>query len=233
MKKIMISAILAAAAMGASAGQAVKSPIFTDELGTTVLTADPSKVVSNVNGSVYTDELGTMVEYSNPTQSVGNVANASAATASAPSKNKGILSNTYGEVGYGTISVNAGGASLSTGVVRAVVGKELTPNFSVEGHISAGTGSAVQAVKLDSAVGVFVKAKYEIMPSLDVFARAGYNRINATVLGVSGHDSGGAYSAGASYALTKTSSVGLDYSQLYSKDGLKVNTTIASYKLKF
>ncbi|KAI9549489.1 hypothetical protein GHT06_001889 [Daphnia sinensis] len=51
-----------------------QSPIVTtDEFGTTVLSADASKVVSNTNGSVYTDEMGNLVEYSNPTESLGNV----------------------------------------------------------------------------------------------------------------------------------------------------------------
>jgi opacity protein-like surface antigen len=149
-----------------------------------------------------------------------------------------LTDNTYGEVGYGTVTVTVQGDELvSTGVVRGIVGKQLTKNIAVEGHAATSVGSSLEAanggIKLDSSFGAFVKASHDLTPTVTVFGRAGYVRNNVSALGMSDHQSGAAYGVGASYAVSKNGSITLDYTQLYNKDDVRANTVVAGYKFKF
>lgn len=145
------------------------------------------------------------------------------------------FAGTYGEVSYGTATATTGGVSLNHGVVRGIVGTTITPNIAVEGHAVVGTASATSLAKLDSSLGAFVKASYNITPTVGVFGRAGYVRNNwsSPFVGISGHDSGGAYGVGATYAVSKNSAVVLDYTQLYNQGGVRGSTITAGYKLNF
>lgn len=143
----------------------------------------------------------------------------------------------YGEVAYGTIQAKNFG---DAGMVRLTVGKELTPNIALEGQLGAGTSTNslvgnLVGVKVDSMVGAFVKAKYDVTPQVEVFGKMGYARGNFTAhvgnMQVRAHDSDAAYAVGAKIALSKTSSIGVDYTQ-YGNDS-SLSTTMASYQLKF
>lgn len=146
-----------------------------------------------------------------------------------------VLASTYGSVSYGTATVQANGVSFNHGAVRGIVGLDVTPNIAVEGHAVIGTGSASTVVKLDSSFGAFVKGTHNVSEKVDVFARAGYVRNNVVfpILGARGHESGMAYGVGVNYAVSKNSAVAVDYTQLYNKRGVRLNTVMAGYTFRF
>ncbi len=131
----------------------------------------------------------------------------------------------YGELGYSWTQIHGNGLRVTPGAVRGIIGYDLHPNLAVEGMLAGGTGhdtdSGVSA-KLKSSYGLFVKPKYDF-GNAEVFARAGWARtdVNLSTGDVSSSDF--AYGVGAKYNVTPRVNVGLDYTRLADKNGVKVD----------
>jgi outer membrane autotransporter protein len=131
----------------------------------------------------------------------------------------------YGELGYSWTQIHGNGFKASPGAVRGIIGYDVHPNLAVEGMLEGGTGHDTDngiTAKLKSSYGVFVKPKYDF-GNTEVFARVGYARTNLALStgDVSANDF--AYGVGVKYNVTPKVSVGLDYSRLAHKDGVKVD----------
>lgn len=135
------------------------------------------------------------------------------------------VSPVYGELGYSWTQIQGNGFKVTPGAVRGIVGYDVHPNLAVEGMLEAGTGhdsdNGVSA-KLNSSYGLFVKPKYDF-GNAEVFARVGWAR---TSVGLSTGDvtsNDFAYGAGVKYNVTPRVDVGLDYTRLADKNGVKVD----------
>lgn len=154
----------------------------------------------------------------------------------------GVQAQTYGEIGYTSTTfketVDGFTVKASPSAIRAILGYELNPNLAVEGMVAIGMGGASIKVndvsipglelKIENAVGVYLKPKMKLNDAVEVFGRLGYasvkGTLSATGLGSdSGTDNSFSYGAGLSYAIDPKTSLNGDYMQYLSKDGAKVN----------
>lgn len=150
----------------------------------------------------------------------------------------GAQAQTYGEIGYASITAkgeDAGSSVKSSPVaVRGIWGHELNPNLAVEGMVAFGVSDAAvkvnggsvtgEKMKISNAVGIYIKPKTKLKDSLEIFARAGYARVNGTTSAVGlGSESSFSYGAGMSYAISPKTALTVDYMQYLNKDGQKVN----------
>lgn len=132
----------------------------------------------------------------------------------------------YGELGYSWTQIHGNGFKATPGAVRGIVGYNLHPNLAVEGMLEGGTGHDADngvSAKLKSSYGLFVKPKYDI-GNTELFARVGWARTNLN-LSTTGDTSSNnlAYGVGAKYNVTPRVNVGLDYTRLADKNGMKVD----------
>ena len=153
-----------------------------------------------------------------------------------------VQAQTYGEIGYTSTTfketVDGFAVKASPSAIRAILGYELNPNLAVEGMVAIGMGGASIKVndvsipglelKIENAVGVYLKPKMKLNDAVEVFGRLGYasvkGTLSATGLGSdSGTDNSFSYGAGLSYAIDPKMSLNGDYMQYLSKDGAKVN----------
>jgi outer membrane autotransporter protein len=131
----------------------------------------------------------------------------------------------YGELGYSWTQIHGNGFKATPGAVRGIIGYDLNPNLAVEGMLEGGTRDATDngvTARLQSSYGLFVKPKYDF-GNAEVFARAGWARTNLDLStgNVSSNDF--AYGVGAKYNVTPRMNVGLDYTRLADKNGVKVD----------
>lgn len=131
----------------------------------------------------------------------------------------------YGELGYSWTQIHGNGFKATPGAVRAIIGYDLHPNLAVEGMLEGGTRDDTDngvTAKLGSSYGLFVKPKYDF-GNAEVFARAGWARtnVNLSTGDVSSNDF--AYGVGVNYNVTRRVNVGLDYTRLSDKNGVKVD----------
>jgi len=159
----------------------------------------------------------------------------------------------YGELGYTMITVSpAGLPDFKPSALRGIVGYQINSNFSVEGMLGKGMadGTATTTIqntavalnlKLDSVYGVYGKVKTELAPGFEAFGRAGYSKANTTAtvsaLGMStsntGSTDGFSWGVGASYAVSPTVALSVDYVSYSSKDDGKVTGPTFGVVFKF
>ncbi|HZY19694.1 MAG TPA: porin family protein [Ramlibacter sp.] len=169
----------------------------------------------------------------------------------------------YAELGYTQLKLSSdeGGGDLRPGALRGIAGYELHPNVAVEGMLAFGVRddevrasestafgpvTATGEVKLRHAYGIYVKPKFNVTDSLEVFGRLGYTRakfktrvtVSVPTLGsASEEDSdaeGGASTGlGANYRFTQNLSVGIDYMRYFKKDGVKVDGVTVGLGYRF
>jgi opacity protein-like surface antigen len=154
----------------------------------------------------------------------------------------GVQAQTYGEIGYTSTTfketVDGFTVKASPSAIRAILGYELNPNLAVEGMAAIGMGGASIKVndvsipdlklKVENAVGVYLKPKMKLNDAVEVFGRLGYASVKGTLYATglgsdSGTDNSFSYGAGLSYAIDPKTSLNGDYMQYLSKDGAKVN----------
>ena len=131
----------------------------------------------------------------------------------------------YGELGYSWTQIHGNGFKATPGAVRGILGYDLHPNVAVEGMLEGGTGTDTDngvSAKLKSSYGVFVKPKYDF-GNTEVFARVGFARTNLALStgDVSSNDF--AYGVGVKYNVTPRVNVGVDYTRLADKNGVKAD----------
>jgi outer membrane autotransporter protein len=131
----------------------------------------------------------------------------------------------YGELGYSWTQIHGNGVKATPGAIRGIIGYDVHPNLAVEGMLEGGTGHDTDngiTAKLKSSYGVFAKPKYDF-GNTEVFARLGFARTNVGLSTGDVTSNDFAYGVGVKYNVTPKVNVGLDYTRLADKDGVKVD----------
>ena len=154
----------------------------------------------------------------------------------------------YTELGVAAIRTEVGGFSAinSVGIIR--LGYNFDKNFSGEvvagGGINSDSfyyGSTYVTFKVNSVYGAYLKAKAEVSPDLEIFARLGILHSDATVTASNwaasywgnGYDNSVSFGAGAQYNFAKTVYGQVDYMSYYNKSGITSAGPSASIGVKF
>lgn len=155
----------------------------------------------------------------------------------------------YGEIGYTVLNIKGdGGYDASPTAVRGIIGYDVHPMVAVEGMIAFGanddsgtfndgTGPFNINAKLKNAYGIYVKPKYNVTPSLEVFGRLGYTKakVEYTEAGVSDSESTSraSYGVGLNYSFNPKMYLGVDYMRYGKKDDTKVDGVTFSLGFRF
>lgn len=145
------------------------------------------------------------------------------------------VSPVYGELGYSWTQIHGNGFKATPGAVRGIIGYDLHPNVAIEGMLESGAGNDTDngvTAKLKSGYGLFVKPKYDI-GNTELFARAGWARTNVGLSTGDVSSSDFAYGAGVKYNVTPRVNVGLDYTRLADRNGVKVDGVTLGVGYKF
>ena len=155
------------------------------------------------------------------------------------------------ELGYTGTTMKAmdDGDSLKTSpaAIRGIVSYEVHPNLSLEGMLAFGLGdSAIKLngasvaglkMKLDHAMGLYIKPKMKLNDSVGIFARLGFaeSRFKASSAFASASEKDGSvsYGAGLSYSIAPSYAINADYMRYFSKDGTKVHGWTVGVGFKF
>lgn len=144
----------------------------------------------------------------------------------------------YGEIGFGALTYNEPGLKLKPGMVRGLLGYQISPNVSAEGMLGVGSSTdsapgSGASLKVNSMVGAFVKAQANVTNSFAVYGRLGgaYTKIRANGLS----DSGGsmAYGLGVSYDISKSLYLNADYMNYYDRNNQKIDGYSLGLGLRF
>jgi hypothetical protein len=107
-------------------------------------------------------------------------------------------SQAYGGLGYANTRDDTAGADLRS--VTGRLGARVTPNLAIEGEASTGVNNDRRG-KLDSAYGIYGVGVAPIGRNVELFARAGYSRVNefgrGPLAGANLRDDGVGYGIGA------------------------------------
>jgi hypothetical protein len=142
------------------------------------------------------------------------------------------------EVSLVSMNYKEPGLSASPKMLRGSY--EYVENNNLSYELMVGLGVADGSTRYQTAnidvgvgryVGAFVKLRNNIDENTEVFARAGFSSIGreatATVgsRSVSEKDSGGSasFGVGVKYKFNSNQSIGIDFNQYYSKEGIKFN----------
>lgn len=124
------------------------------------------------------------------------------------------------------LSVGPVDVSWDLTTLSALGGYQFHPNFAIEGRIATGINndsigdvSDFAEIGIDRGYSVFAKANYELGTAVEVYALAGYDYTKYNIEGAMDgfvestdtSESGFAYGAGMSYALTPAFNVALEY----------------------
>lgn len=156
----------------------------------------------------------------------------------------------YGELGYTFLNLTAtsgpDSAKASPGLFTGTLGYKVHPNFAVEGFVGFGANkdgiklngaSTVIDAKADYSYGIFFRPSYALSEKAELFARIGYVKSKATLsvgsINASGRDTEGAYGLGLNYGVTNTSYLQLNWTRLYSNDGLEADGFGLVYGIRF
>jgi len=150
----------------------------------------------------------------------------------------------YVEAAYGAIRYEEAGAYATPGVGTLRFGvnfdKNLSAEFMVGTTITNATGYlgvTPITIKYDSIYGAYLKAKTEVAPNFDLYARLGFVHasISASVPGatLSAGGSDLSYGIGAQFGFSPTVYGLVDYMSYYSKDGITAKGPSIGLGLKF
>ena len=141
------------------------------------------------------------------------------------------------EVGYTMLSTkaSASGVTLSSDptMVRLLLGTELNENLDLEGMVGLAlsdddvkvNGISLSSLvsnsfKVKSAYGVFIRPKTMLNDQLELFGRLGYSKLKYSMsvasLNLSDSESGMSFGVGASYKLSDTAKLTVDYTSYVS-----------------
>lgn len=149
-------------------------------------------------------------------------------------------SDMYTEFSYVNVKVKSDAVSISPSAVRFVLGADIAPNISIEGHALSGLNSDTMGVveyKVDPGYGVFIKAKAQVTDSVNVYARVGWarNELTGSAYGVSVSDakSGLAGGAGVSFTLSKDTELFVDIMKYDTGSTVKTTTATTGIRISF
>ncbi|MCB2015918.1 MAG: porin family protein [Hydrogenophaga sp.] len=142
----------------------------------------------------------------------------------------------YGEVDYTGLNYKASGLKVKPGMVRGIVGYEITPNLAVEGMLGLNASSdstSGMTAKIDNAIGVFGKAQAPLTDALKLYGRVGVVRSSLKVNGSKDNTTDLAYGAGMTYDLSKTTYLNVDYTRYLDKNSQKLDGVSAGIGFRF
>lgn len=159
-------------------------------------------------------------------------------------------SKLYGEVGYAATSFKENDVvdqyKAKPAIVTGIVGYQFHPNFAVEGFLGLGAKSSEVKfndaptgvnLKMNNAMGVFVRPSVKVSDEVELFARLGYvhSKITLSGFGVSESDTDNsvAYGLGGNVYLSKNSYLQLNWTSFYKNDGVKIDGIGLAYGFKF
>jgi hypothetical protein len=97
-----------------------------------------------------------------------------------PAPQRALGNSVYVEASLNSLNYSQTGLTLNPTALRAILGKNLGPNFGYEGLVAFGTSNGEKTVdstkaigKIDPIFGGYIKARKELAPGLEVFARFG------------------------------------------------------------
>jgi hypothetical protein len=151
----------------------------------------------------------------------------------------------YVEVSLNSLNYAQTGLRLSPTAVRAILGKDVGPTFSYEGMLAIGSsqgtdtiGGQAAAAKIDPMFGVYLRARKELAPGLEVFGRVGAASVVKNLDGAyfasapSSQRMGSAsYGLGVKIRIKRDTSFVADYTSYYNRkqetiDGLSLGLAI-------
>jgi outer membrane immunogenic protein len=144
------------------------------------------------------------------------------AAAAAPAAAEGL----YAGAGY----TNYSSEEADIGAVTGRLGYQFHPNIAVEGELATGVADD-DGAELDSAWGVYGVGKINVSPSVELFARLGYQGAEIAGGGVSSDNDGAGYGVGGQWNLTDRFGVRADYTRLDGDE--EVDTVGLSGVVKF
>ena len=150
----------------------------------------------------------------------------------------------YIEAGFGAIQYKESGVTATPGVGTLRFGMNIDDHLSAEGVVGTTVINATGyisgtplTVKYDSIYGIYLKAKTEVAPNLELFGRLGYVHatITASIPSFSASSSGSdlSYGIGAQFNFTPTVYGQLDYMSYYNKNGATANGPTIGIGMKF
>jgi hypothetical protein len=137
----------------------------------------------------------------------------------------------YGDVAYQMFDTDL---ATDPAAVRGIIGYKFNPNVAVEGMLGLGirdgkdSYSGIPAkVKLDRLVGIYAKSSYKLNDAFELYGRLGYVSYKATASASVGwasatvSDSGSdvSYGIGASYYVSPSTSINVDYMDFGDLEG--------------
>lgn len=137
---------------------------------------------------------------------------------------------------YGDVAYQMFDTALTTdpAAVRGIIGYKINPNLSAEGMFGVNvrdgkdTSYGIPAkVKLDRLVGIYAKPTFKINDAFELYGRLGFVSYKATgsasagrsSIAVSGSGSDFSYGVGASYYLSPSTSINVDYMDFGDLEG--------------
>lgn len=129
----------------------------------------------------------------------------------------------YVEGAYNPVSITNSGSTVKPAAISGVLGYEINPNVAAEAYVASGVKKATDGTKLSNSFGVFLKPKVMVSNEVEVFARLGYEKTNASYGATSISSSSFAYGLGGNYYMDKKTYVTASYMSHLNKDGLKIN----------
>jgi hypothetical protein len=127
-----------------------------------------------------------------------------------------------------------GGPTFNPTAIAAVLGKEFSPNLAGEVRLGAGLG-ADSNVEVNSYVGVYGKCILPVSKEVSVYGLLGFTstKLNFTGGGGSASDSSLSYGLGADFAVSRVTSIGVEWASLVRASGYDVNALNVLAKFKF
>lgn len=136
--------------------------------------------------------------------------------------------STYVEMAYQTLD---SGWATDPAVLRVTAGYALHPNFAIEGMLGMNFKKGREtlngysaSVKVDNMAGVYLRSKYSLSDSMELYGRLGYARLKATAAVLSyrasDSDSDVSYGVGMAYSFDKRTHIFGDYMKVADTDAI-------------
>lgn len=144
----------------------------------------------------------------------------------------------YGELGFGALNYREPGLKLKPGMVRGLLGYQISPNVFAEGMLGVGANTDTASgsgasLKVNNMVGAFVKAQANVTSSFAVYGRLGGAYTKLKVNGVPDTGSSLAYGLGVSYDISKSLYLNADYMNYYDRNNQKIDGYALGVGLRF
>jgi len=138
-----------------------------------------------------------------------------------------------------TVSFDAGGDANPT-TVGALLGMSINKNFAIEARLGTGlSDDSISGVdiKVDNFAGIYAKGILPVSNAASVYGLLGYTqgKIKAEFAGQSASDSDSdvSYGIGAEFAVSGTTSVGVEWARFFKGDNYKVDGLSLAVSFKF